>query len=69
MPGDADPSATLRRFRAVRDFTQAEAAKWYGVSERSWRRWENTGTAPTPLMKRIAEYGRRRGQPYANWLA
>lgn len=42
------------RFRASRGWTQAQAAKWWGVSVRSWRRWE-TGASPipTPLAARI----------------
>ena len=36
---------------------QKDAAKWYGVSERQWRRWEN-GEVPIPVavVLRIAEY-------------
>lgn len=49
----------LRKFRAIRNFTQAQAAAWYGVSERTWRRWENTGIAPEPVIKRIVSYARR----------
>jgi hypothetical protein len=36
---------------------QKDAAAWYGVSERQWRRWENGEVPiPTTVVKRIAEY-------------
>ena len=48
----------LQKFRAIRGFTQAQAAEWFGVSERTWRRWENTGIVPVPVMKRVRDYAR-----------
>ncbi len=47
-------------FRLLRGWTQAQAASWYGVGERTWRRWEAEG-APAHLLNRIREYGRRLG--------
>lgn len=36
---------------------QKDAAAWYGVSERQWRRWENGEVPiPTTVVRRIAEY-------------
>lgn len=36
---------------------QKDAAAWYGVSERQWRRWENGEVPiPTTVVKRLAEY-------------
>lgn len=55
----AERGAVLRKFRALRNFTQRQAAEWYGVTERTWRRWENTGVAPLPVIKRIRSYARR----------
>lgn len=54
-----DCAVVLKKFRAIKRVTQAEAAKWYGVSERSWRRWEASGRVPLPVMKRVREYARR----------
>lgn len=52
-PGTLNGLAVLN-FRLLRDWTQAEAAAWYGCDERSWRRYE-TGErrVPVPLMNRI----------------
>lgn len=44
----------VREFREAMTWTQREAAEWYGVAERTWRRWEHgERQAPTPLLKRI----------------
>lgn len=41
--------------------TQAAAAAWYGVHERSWRRWENAERRiPQPLVHRIQSTPSRR---------
>lgn len=53
-------AGVLRQFRQMRGFTQAQAAEWYGVTERSWRRYENTNHMPRPLAKRIMRYAQRR---------
>jgi hypothetical protein len=45
-------------FRVLRMFTQGLAAQWYGVSERTWRRWESDG-APAHVLKRIASWARK----------
>lgn len=45
----------VKAFRDARDWTQAEAASWYGVSVRTWRRYERNETrVPAPLLKRLA---------------
>lgn len=45
----------VREWRERRHWTQAEAARWYGVSDRTWRRWETGETrVPAPVLKRIA---------------
>jgi DNA-binding XRE family transcriptional regulator len=50
----------VRNFRILRGWTQARAAEWYGVTERSWRRYEaEFGYPPTPLLKRIEQWARR----------
>jgi hypothetical protein len=54
-------------FRLVKRWTQAQAAAWYGVTARSWRRYERTG-APQPLLNRIATFAKRGGAQYARWL-
>lgn len=48
--------AQLRYFReVVMRWTQAQAAQWYGVSLRSWRRWEHQPNVPQPVTTRVAE--------------
>ena len=66
---DDYPSAAAipYNFRVVRRWTQRQAAAWYGVTERTWRRYERTG-APQPLLNRIASYARRAGAAHAKWL-
>lgn len=54
-------------FRVLRGWTQARAAEWYGVSERTWRRWESHG-APEHVLKRIKVYSDRRGGNDELWL-
>jgi transcriptional regulator with XRE-family HTH domain len=50
----------VRNFRLLRGWTQALAAEWYGVSERTWRRYEAERAAvPKPLLKRIEQWARR----------
>lgn len=49
-----------RNFRLFRGWTQPEAAAWYGVSERTWRRYELNG-APPPAIERIRSYARGAG--------
>lgn len=44
----------LLTFRERRGFTQRQAARWYGVTERSWRRWENGEVrTPRPVVRRV----------------
>ena len=45
----------LRRWRTeVRNWTVEEAAGWWGVDERTWRRYESGERAvPKPLAKRV----------------
>lgn len=54
----------VQSFRTENGWTQRDAARWYGCSPRSWRRWElGERAVPLPLIKRIAESrdkGRRR---------
>jgi transcriptional regulator with XRE-family HTH domain len=46
----------LKTIRKTKGFTQAEAAHLLGVSERAWRRWENTGiNIPSSLLLQIQE--------------
>lgn len=54
-------------FRIVKGWTQGEAATWYGVSERTWRRWEATG-APRHLINRIAQHAKRAGGEHLRYL-
>jgi DNA-binding XRE family transcriptional regulator len=42
----------LRVWRLLRQMTQADAAEWAGVSERSWRRYETT-QVPSWLARQI----------------
>jgi transcriptional regulator with XRE-family HTH domain len=45
---ETTPNADLvRRWRERRGFTQQQAAEWYGVTERSWQRYES-GERPVP---------------------
>ena len=45
----------VKRFRERRGWTQAQAAAWYGCSEREWRRWERLEVAvSSPALKRMA---------------
>ena len=44
----------LKNWRVAVTATQSEAAAWYGVSERTWRRYERgESRVPTPLIRRI----------------
>jgi transcriptional regulator with XRE-family HTH domain len=45
---------TVYAFRKLKRWTQKEAAEWYGVSERTWRRYETGEIVCLPLLKRIA---------------
>lgn len=60
-------SVIVRNFRIWRNWTQAIAADWYGVTERTWRRWEQDG-APKPVLKRIEQYAKRTGGDALRWL-
>lgn len=53
MPTDAE---RVQEFRTRRGWTQTEAAAWYGVAVRTWRRWERGEGlhVPTPVLKRLA---------------
>jgi len=42
------PSERVVAFRRGEQWTQVAAAKWYGVDERTWRRYE-LGERPVPL--------------------
>jgi hypothetical protein len=48
----------LRMWRMAQGWTQVQAAEWYGVHERTWRRYEGWGPmyVPDKLNKRIIEY-------------
>lgn len=51
-------AGAYRRGRAAMvGWTQADAAAWYGCSERQWRRWEN-GETPIPVhvIRRLAQW-------------
>lgn len=44
----------LVRFRQARGWSQAKAAQWYGVTPRSWQRYEaGDRPIPMPLLNRI----------------
>ena len=45
---------TLREWRLRQRWTQADAARWYGCSIRTWRRYE-TGETPTHVKLRTLE--------------
>lgn len=60
-------SVIPRNYRIVRNWTQAIAAEQYGVSERTWRRYETTG-APEHVLKRIEQYSDRAGSEHAAYL-
>ncbi len=46
----------LKAWRLSREWTQEQAASWYGVTQSTWKDWE-TGRYPIPLhvKKRLAE--------------
>lgn len=45
----------LAIWRKHRGWTQVRAARWYGVTERTWRRWERREVnVPPSVLKRIA---------------
>jgi hypothetical protein len=52
----------LQLWRREQGWTQQQAAEWYGVHERTWRRYEQTVdgglviNVPDRLQKRIVEY-------------
>lgn len=52
----------LKLWRVAQGWTQEEAAKWYGVHERTWRRYELYGPmfVPNKLNLRIQDYDERR---------
>lgn len=58
-----------RNYRLVRNWTQEIAAAWYGVSVRTWQRYETTG-APRHVLTRIRQWTRRTeaGKWHAAWL-
>lgn len=54
-------AAIVRAFREERGWTQAEAAEWYGCTERSWRRYESCDRpVPLPLLRRVMSRTRRK---------
>ena len=61
--GDAPANGpALQTWRRGQGWTQRQAAEWYGVHERTWRKYERTiedgwmVTVPDRLTKRITEY-------------
>lgn len=46
----------LKEWRETHKWTQAQASDWYGVHERTWRRYEGRPALPMRLWKRIVEY-------------
>lgn len=57
-----DPFESVHNFRVLRGWTQEIAAAWWGVSTRTWQRWESRwydGGVPLALLKRIEEWARR----------
>lgn len=57
---DSPDAARVRLWRANRGFTQREAAEWYGVTERTWQRYESgERSVPRPLLRRILPLARR----------
>lgn len=68
--GDLLPYEIVHNFRILRNWSQANAAEWWGVHVRTWRRYESPlGTVPPPLMKRIAEWGKRSCPEYVRYLS
>jgi hypothetical protein len=59
--------AIPHNFRLAKSWTQEQAAAWYGVSERTWRRWEATG-APQHVLNRIAQVAKRSGGEHLRYL-
>lgn len=46
----------LRQWRERQQWSQTQAADWYGVSVRQWRRYEHgVSRVPRPLERRIHE--------------
>lgn len=41
------PATAVRAWRERAGMTQAQAARWYGTTERTWQRWES-GAAKVP---------------------
>lgn len=62
-------AAIPHNFRIVRTWTQEVAALWYGVSTRTWRRYEQRG-APPHVLHRIKSWATRTeiGAEHARWL-
>lgn len=55
MPVHPLAPAELRQWREARGWTTAEAAAWYGCSQRAWQRYEDgTRHIPRPLLVKIA---------------
>lgn len=68
--GDLVPWEHVHNFRVLRNWTQADAAEWWGVSERTWRRWETPGVvAKRALLKRIAQWAKRSCPEYLHYVA
>ena len=64
------PNEIVHNFRILRNWSQANAAEWWGVHVRTWRRYESpTAVPPEPLMKRIAEWGKRSCPEYVRYLS
>lgn len=63
----------LKQYRTLRHagdpvLSQAQAATWAGISERTWRRYENSGRVPLWLTKRIRQWAKGKGGLAAHLL-
>lgn len=69
LTGNLLPWERVHNFRVLRGWTQAHAAEWWGVSERTWRRYEAPGwRGDARLLKRIRAWTTRACPEYAHYV-
>lgn len=64
------PNEIVHNYRVLRGWTQEIAATDYGVSIRTWQRYESsTHRVPKPLLKQITAWVRRACPEYLRYVA
>jgi DNA-binding transcriptional regulator YiaG len=67
--GSLLPNEIVHNFRILRNWTQDDAARWWGCNVRTWRRWETPGGKPKrALLLRIKQWAHRSCPEYVHLL-